>query len=66
MGDEINSPVASKINATALGSIVASLVVLVGLDIPADKQVALLTLVNLVGYPAIMVFRTWFTDKRWH
>ena len=52
----------SKINVTALISVVATLGAAVGLDLEPQTQANLATTVTAVGGAATVVFRTWFTN----
>jgi len=59
----MNSPTVSKINWTAL--IIALIGVMAAFDvIPADLKEPLIEISMILLPSLIVVFRTWFTDKR--
>lgn len=63
MKTEINSPVASKINWTAL--VMALVGLAVAFDVvPADAREPMTEIALILGPVAVMTFRTWFTAPK--
>ena len=63
MKTEINPPLASKINWTALA--IQAIAILCILDvIPVALEQPLMEVTMLVGPTLIQVFRTWFTEPK--
>jgi len=59
----MNHPAASKINYTAIFISLINIAATKGL-IPEDIRPEIVNIVNTAGPAMILVFRTWFTDKR--
>lgn len=59
----INSAWTSKINWTQALGVVASVLVVFGINIPPETQVAAIAGIQGVQAVATWVFRTWFTAK---
>ena len=60
---ETKSVFASKINWTAIIGAGASLATVFGLDIDPAMQVKIVATVSAVSSTAIVIWRTWFTNK---
>jgi hypothetical protein len=60
---EVKSAFLSKINWTQLISVLASLLVVFGIDIPPELQAHIATAITAVSAIATIVIRTWFTTK---
>ena len=64
MKTEINSPMGSKINFTAIAQFALTAVAAFGFNIDADTQVKMLTTSGMIGPTLVWIFRTWFTDPK--
>jgi len=60
---KMNPPLKSKINYLALIIALVNMVALAGY-IPQEYVVHILSVVNTVGPGLIMIFRTWFNEKK--
>jgi len=60
---KINTPIASKINWTALAIALTNVVAALGY-IPEEHLMSILAIVNTAGPLLIMVFRTKFTEPK--
>lgn len=63
MKAKVNAPARSKINWTALGAAIITVLVLKGW-IPPEYQDVAITIVGIVLPALIATFRTWFTEPR--
>jgi hypothetical protein len=50
----------SKINWTSAGAAATSLIIALGIDIPADKKAAILSGLTIAQSVLTWIFRTWF------
>lgn len=62
--NKTKSPAKSKINWTALATMIVNLVTALGLDLDPETKVAIIATVSTVASTAVMIFRTWFTDTK--
>lgn len=60
----MNPPVKSKINWTQAVSFIASMLVIFGINLPPETQVAVVALIQAAQSVATWIFRTWFTAPR--
>ena len=58
----MNAPKYSKINWTAGAALAASVAVAFG-AVPAEHETLVLQVTSFLAPVAIMLFRTWYTDK---
>ena len=59
---KMNTPVGSKINWTAMVTVVFSLLAVFGLDIPPEQQVKVIGAIATLGSMMTVIWRTFFTE----
>lgn len=59
----VNPAALSKVNWTQVVAVIASILVIFGIDLPVDQQLSIVAAIQAVQAVATIIFRTWFTAK---